>query len=77
MVPRNTPIKKTNAPLDEGDRIGVSFGVTLNMGEYQSLRVETWAEGTKREGETSAVAYKRLFDLVEKQTNQKAAEYKQ
>jgi hypothetical protein len=47
------------------------------MGEYQSLRVETWAEGTKREGETSAVAYKRLFDLVEKQTNQKAAEYKQ
>jgi len=75
-VPRDTPIKKTS-PIDIGDRIGVSFGVTLNMGEYQSLRVEAWAEGTKREGETSAQAYKRLFDLAEKEANQKAAEYKQ
>jgi hypothetical protein len=74
-MPSNTPIKKTN-PLDNGDRIGVSFGVTINMGDYQSLKVEAWAEGTKREGETSASAYKRLFDLVEKQANDKAAEYK-
>jgi len=74
-MPRDTPIKKTN-PLDIGDRVGVSYGVTLNMGDYQSLRVETWAEGTKREGETSAQAYKRLFDLVEAQANQKADEYK-
>lgn len=75
-MPRDTTIKKTS-PIDDGDRIGVSFGVTLNMGEYQSLRVEAWAESTKREGETSASAYKRLYDLVEKQANQKAEEYKQ
>lgn len=75
-MPRDTPIKKTR-PLDNGDRIGVSFGVTLNMGEYQSLRVEAWAEGTKREGETSKDAYKRLYDLVEEQANAKAAEYPQ
>jgi len=75
-MPSNTPIKKTS-PLDNGDRIGVSFGVTVNMGDYQSLKVEAWAEGTKREGETSASAYKRLYDLVEKQANDKAAEYKQ
>ena len=75
-MPGSTPIKKTSPPLDDGDKIGVSFGVTLNMGDYQSLRVEAWAEGSKREGETSATAYKRLFDLVEKQANQKAEEYK-
>lgn len=74
-MPRNTPIKKPS-PIDEGDRIGASFGVTLNMGEYQSLRVEAWVEGTKREGETSVSAFKRLFDLVEREANQKAAEYK-
>lgn len=74
-MPRNTPIKKPS-PIDVGDRIGVSFGVTLNMGEYQSLRVESWAEGSKREGETSASAFKRLFDMVEKEANQKAEEYK-
>jgi DNA polymerase IIIc chi subunit len=64
-MPRNTPIKKTS-PIDIGDR----------MGEYQSLRVEAWVEGTKREGETSVSAFKRLFDLVETQANQKASEYK-
>ena len=74
-MPRDTPIKKIN-PLDTGDRVGVSFGVTLNMGEYQSLRVEAWAESTKRDGETSAETYKRLYDLCEKQANQKADEYK-
>jgi hypothetical protein len=74
-MPRDTTIKKIS-PIDIGDRIGVSFGVTLNMGEYQSLRVESWAEGTKREGETSAEAYKRLFDVVEREANKRAGEYK-
>lgn len=74
-MPSNTPIKKVR-PLDNGDRIGVSFGVTLNMGDYQSLKVEAWAESTKREGETSTDAYKRLYDLVEKEANRKADEYK-
>lgn len=74
-MPGNTPIKKTKLPLDNGDRIGVSFGVTINMGDYQSLKVEAWAEGTKRGDETSSEAYKRLYDLVEKQANQKASEY--
>jgi len=75
-MPRNTAIQKISPPLDEGDRVGVSFGVTLNMGEYQSLRVEAWAETTIREGETSTSAYRRIFDLVEKQANTKASEYK-
>jgi hypothetical protein len=74
-MPRIVTVKKTS-PIDTGDRIGVSFGVTLNMGEYQSLRVESWAESTKREGETSAEAYKRLFDVVEREANKRAGEYK-
>jgi hypothetical protein len=45
------------------------------MGDYQSLRAEAWAETTLREGETSTQAYKRIFELVERQANQKAAEY--
>jgi hypothetical protein len=73
-MPRDTPIKK--APLSTGDRVGASFGVTLNMGEFQSLRVEAWAETTKREGETSADTFKRLYDLCEREANQKADEYK-
>ena len=74
-MPRRTEVRQ--APLSIGDKVGVSFGVTLNMGEYQSLRVEAWAESTKREGETTAEVYKRLYDICEKQANEKAAEYKQ
>jgi hypothetical protein len=71
------PIKKALVrPLDNGDRVGVSYGVTLNMGEFQSLRIDAWAEGVKREGETATQAFKRLFDLCEKEANQKADEYK-
>lgn len=76
-MPKNTTIKKvTPKPLDTGDRIGVSYGVTLNMGDFQSLRVESWAESTKRKDETSAEAFKRLYDICEREANLKAAEYK-
>jgi alpha-D-ribose 1-methylphosphonate 5-triphosphate synthase subunit PhnI len=74
-MPR-TGISKIKAPLNQGDKLGVSFGVTIRMGDYQSLRVEAWAESTKREGETTSEAYKRVFDLCEKEVNQKAGEYK-
>ena len=74
-MPRRTPIKKTS-PVDVGDRIGVSYGVTLNMGEFQSLRLEAWAESTKRESETSAEAFKRLYEVCEREANRQAEEYK-
>lgn len=59
-----------------GDTVGASFGVTLNMGEYQSLRIEAWAETTKKEGETTRDAFARAFTICEEQANDKAAEYK-
>ena len=63
-------------PLDVGDKVGVSYGCTLNMGEYQSLKLEGWVEGTLRQGENSTTAFKRLFDVVEKQVTAKAGEFK-
>ena len=63
-------------PLDEGDKIGCSFGVTLNMGDYQSLRIEFWAESVKRSGETSREAFDRVYKICEREANTKAAEYK-
>jgi hypothetical protein len=66
----------SNAPLDAGDKVGASFGVTLNMGDYQSLRIEFWAESTKREGESSRTAFERVYNICEREANAKAAEYK-
>ena len=75
-APTSLAVVMPTKALDNGDKVGVSFGVTLNMGDYQSLKIEAWAEGTKREGETSKQAFRRLFSIVEEEANKKAAEYK-
>jgi len=63
-------------PLLEGDKIGASFGVTLNMGDYQSLRIEFWAESVKRRNETTRQAFRRVYRECEREANARAAEYK-
>lgn len=78
-MPRRTTAAPTNsapAALGEGDKVGASFGVTLNMGDYQSLRIEFWAESVKREGETSRQAFNRVYEICEREANTKAAEYR-
>ena len=42
-------VKKDSTPVDHADRhfsnfpcVGISKGVTLNMGDYESLRVDVW-----------------------------------
>lgn len=73
---RTSRTTKRVRPLKPGDKVGVSFGVTLNMGEFQSLRVEAWAESTMQEGETSKQAFSRVFDVCEREANVKAGEYR-
>lgn len=51
----------------KNDVIGFSKGVTLNMGDYQSLRVDAWITSEVNEGETVQQAYERLEKLVEEQ----------
>jgi hypothetical protein len=78
-VPRRrspAPAQQKVKPLDDGDKVGASFGVTLNMGDYQSLRIEGWIETTKRPGETSHQAFERAFSVAEREANRKAREYK-
>lgn len=72
----NSIVVSGSPPLNVGDKVGASFGVTLNMGDYQSLRIEFWAESVKREGETSKQAFDRVYSICEKEANTKAAEYK-
>ena len=49
----------TNTPL-----VGVNIGSTLNMDNYESLRVDVWLSDTVKEGEDIDTAYKRVIDIV-------------
>lgn len=44
----------------DSDMIGVSMGITKNMGNYESLRIEVWTNDKLRKGESKQKAAVRL-----------------
>lgn len=59
----NTTVTKNKETLKEGNPlnkftpnvVGLSVGVTLNLGDYQSLRVDCWISQEVHEGEDRQV----------------------
>lgn len=49
----------TAAPI-----VGMSKGVTKNMGDFESLRVDVWLTDTVHSGETIEEAYQRVDAIV-------------
>lgn len=64
---------KHGTPLDEIAKInptypmkfGMSKGVTRNMGDYQSLRVDVWLSDEVQEGETIQEAFSRIESTID------------
>ena len=59
------------------NKVGVSVGVTLNMGNYESIRLDAWAEADYtggKEGREKAIID--LFTEVERIVDEKALSYK-
>lgn len=48
----------------EGTKFGVSKGITRNMGNYESLRVDVWMTSEPEEGETIREAFDRVDVLL-------------
>lgn len=46
----------------ETESVGMSIGVTLNLGDFQSLRIDCWATENLTEGETKE---EKLINLTE------------
>ncbi len=57
--------------------VGVSIGVTLNMQDYNSLRVDTWLTDSVQEGETIESAYDRITRIADKKLNEIVATYRE
>lgn len=58
----------------ENTKVTVSLGYTLNLGNFQSLRVDIGVEDSKREGENTADAFERVYEFVENKLAEKVKE---
>jgi hypothetical protein len=62
----DTKHKTAKNPVSfEGQQFGMSKGCTLNMGEYESLRVDCWLSDTVRENETVREAFTRVEAVLD------------
>lgn len=57
-------------------RVSVSLGYTLNLGNFQSLRLDLGVVDSKRDGETTNEAMDRVYAFVEAKLADKIQEAK-
>lgn len=61
--------------MDNGEtKVTVSLGYTLNLGNFQSLRVDLGVEDSRRDGENINDAFERVYKFVEDKLTEKVQE---
>jgi hypothetical protein len=67
---KHSPSKLSGAQLSNsteisGEKFGMSKGITKNMDNYESLRVDVWLSGIIQEGETEKEAFARVESIID------------
>lgn len=55
-------------------KVSVTLGYTLNLGNFQSLRIDLAVSDSKRDGENTNDAFERVYSFVEAKLQEKVAE---
>jgi copper homeostasis protein CutC len=63
-----------NIVSNDSTKINVMLGYTLNMGNFQSLRIDVGIEDSKRNGENANDAFERVYSFVEQKLREKIKE---
>jgi hypothetical protein len=61
---------------NEQTRVKVALGYTLNLGNFQSLRIDLGIDENRREGESASEAFDRVYGFVEQRLIEKINEAK-
>ena len=61
---------------NESTKVNVTLGYTLNLGNFQSLRLDLGIIDSKRDGESNAEAFDRVYKFVEDKLTEKIQEAK-
>ena len=59
---------------NENTKVQVGLGYTLNLGNFQSLRIDLSVSDNKRESETTSEAFERVYNFVEAKLGEKVKE---
>ena len=62
---------------NDSTKINVTLGYTLNLGNFQSLRLDLGVVDSKRDGETTNEAFERVYKFVEDKLADKINEAKE
>lgn len=80
---KNQTVFKEGVPNDHSRKhlnsdavVGVSIGTTLNMGDYESLRVDVWLTDKVASNETKEQAYARVVKTVDETLQEIVNQYK-
>jgi hypothetical protein len=55
-------------------KVSVALGYTLNLGNFQSLRIDLGVEDSERDGENISEAFDRVYAFVEQKLTDKVKE---
>lgn len=61
---------------NENTKVNVALGYTLNLGNFQSLRIDLGVVDSRRDGETVQDAFDRIYSFVEAKLVEKINEAK-
>ncbi len=59
---------------NEDTKVTVTLGYTLNLGNFQSLRIDIAVSDSKRDGENTDQAFERVYSFVENKLAEKVKE---
>ena len=62
---------------NDSTKVNVTLGYTLNLGNFQSLRLDLGVVDSKRDGETTNEAFDRVYKFVEDKLTEKINEAKE
>ena len=69
-------VHKNNSRVKDKSRVfGVSLGMTKNMGNFESLKVEVWANEELKEDETLDEGINRVTEELENSLNNYLSQY--
>jgi hypothetical protein len=61
---------------NENTKVSVTLGYTLNLGNFESLRVDLGVVDSRRDGENVDQAFDRVYAFVEQKLTEKVREAK-
>lgn len=64
VLKEGVPLEHSNKHLHSSKMVGVNIGTTLNMGDYESLRVDVWLTDDVSDNETFDGAYERVIGVA-------------